>query len=393
MTLSGVRIARVATVSYSLLQVEEQVRALVAAGARVSVVCSEFESAPQATYGGAESQISIFIARTIDPLADIISFYRLCRLFRQQGFHIVHSTTPKAGLLCAIAGWLMRVPVRLHTFTGQPWATKVGPVRWLLKLCDWLIVRLNTHCYADSASQRAFLIDQRVAVAARVTVLGSGSLAGVDTHRFNSERFSTEANRATRAEIGVPANARVVLFVGRLNADKGLKELYSAFSLLSQEVDDVWLVMVGPAEAGCDVIFRASAGKHAVARIVFVESTPTPERYMAASDLLCLPSYREGFGSVIIEAGAMGVPAVGTDIYGIVDAIKDGQTGLLVKPRQVTDLYRGLKTLIGEDRLRRQMGINAQSRARELFDSRLVAAASVLEYQRLLTGGLLPAQR
>ena len=384
MILSEVQVARVATVSYSLFQIEEQVRALVRAGARVSVVCSEFEPAPPTAYGGAEFRIPIFIARTIDPLADITSLYRLCCLFRRRGFRIVHSTTPKAGLLCAIAGWLMRVPIRLHTFTGQPWATKIGPIRWLLKICDWLIVRLNTHCYADSASQRTFLIDQRVAAADRLTVLGGGSLAGVDTLQFNSELFPTEDKHATRAELGVPEDARIILFVGRLSVDKGLHELYSAFTLLSAEFDDVWLLMVGPAEAGSDTILLSSAGKRAAARIVFVGSSPMPQRYMAVSDLLCLPSYREGFGSVIIEAGAMGIPAVGTDIYGIIDAIEDGQTGLLVKPREVTDLYRGLKALIEDEPLRRQMGLKAQNRARTLFDCKLVAAASVLEYERLL---------
>ncbi len=384
MTLIVANIARVAAVSYSLLQVKEQIRATINSGARVSLICSAVETVSPDVYGEIESLIQIPIARKVDPIADVISLCRLCRIFWQRRFDIIHSTTPKAGLLCAIAGWLTRVPIRVHTFTGQPWATKVGLGRELLKLCDWIVARLNTHCYADSPSQKAFLVDQGIASSSCLSVLGSGSLAGVDLGKFDLDTFSADMLQATRVELGIPANARIILFVGRLNADKGLYELYSAFSRLCNELDDVWLLMVGPVEDGSEEIFRLNASEQAAQRIVFVGSTPVPERYMAASYLLCLPSYREGFGSVIIEAGSMSVPSVGTNIYGVLDAIVDRETGLLVKPRDVLDLYRGLKTLLDDDQLRQQMGASAQIRVRALFDSRVVAKGLVQEYERLL---------
>jgi len=384
MTLASVNIARAAAVSYSLLQIEEQVLAAIDSGARISLICSEFETLAPDFHRRIETLIQVSIARKIAPIADFISLCRLCRVLWQKKFDIVHSTTPKAGLLCAIAGWFVRVPIRIHTFTGQPWATKAGFARQLLKFCDWIVARLNTHCYADSPSQRAFLVEQGIAPSDRLSVLGSGSLAGVDTNRFNITGYSANDVQEIRAELGIPTNARIILFVGRLNADKGLCELYSAFSLLCNELNDVWLVMVGPAEEGSERIFRSSANEQAAKRIVFLGSTENPERYMAVAYLLCLPSYREGFGSVIVEAGSMGVPSIGTNIYGISDAIVHQETGLLVKPRDVLDLYQGLKTLLEDASLRQQMGGKARTRVRELFDSRLVAKCLVDEYERLL---------
>lgn len=375
--MRGVRVARVATVAYSIHQVEQQVVALKEAGADVSIVCSDLDNASLACAEGC-LKFPLEIPRRITPLRDLLALWRLYRLFLRERFQVVHSTTPKAGLLCALAGWLARVPVRLHTFTGQPWVTMNGFKRSLLRACDRLTGRLNTHCYTDSHGQRAFLIEEGIVAPERLSVIGAGSLCGVALGAFDPAAFDAGERAAIRAELGIGPDAAVILFVGRVTPDKGIAELLEAFSRLRRE-RNLHLIVVGPVEEDAGA-FRDEAG----AQVHFTGYCDSPARYMAVSDLLCLPSYREGFGTVVIEAAGMGLPAVGTAIYGLSDAIVDGRTGLLVPVRDVESLARALARLLDDADLRECLGRQAQQRAVEEFDSRMLGARIIEEYRRFL---------
>ena len=189
--LSGIRIARIATVPVAFeTHLKNQITQLVKLGANLTMVCSEgvnkelFRGIPSLHYK------IVDIRRMISPFRDAMALIQLFFFFRRNRIQIAHSSTPKAGLLAAIAAFLAGVPIRLHTFTGQPWVTMHGLKGWLTRFSDVLVGKLNTHCYADSESQRQFLIEHRIVNNECLSVIGSGSLAGVDVCRFNSELFS-----------------------------------------------------------------------------------------------------------------------------------------------------------------------------------------------------------
>jgi glycosyltransferase involved in cell wall biosynthesis len=324
------------------------------------------------------------MARAITPFRDLRSLLRLYRYFRCARFDIVHSSTPKAGLLTALASWCARVPIRLHTYTGQPWVEMRGLKRFLARSSDKLVGTLTTGCYADSASQRRFLIENKIVDISKIAVLASGSLSGVDLDRFDPKIWRNARSAETRAELGISTNALALLFLGRITRDKGIVELYEAFCGLQVPGRDIELILVGPFEPERDPLPPATlAGLSRHAKIHMVGFTPCPERYLGVADIFCLPSYREGFGSAVIEAAAMGVPAVATSVVGLVDAVVPGETGLLVPPKDAAALRIALTSLLVDSRLRQRLGNSAQIRARLLFDAAKVNQAVADEYWRL----------
>lgn len=333
---------------------------------------------------------AIDMSREINLIKDIKSLYRLYKFFKSERFDIVHSSTAKAGLLTAVAARLARVPLRIHTYTGQRWVELCGVRRWVVRLCDRIIAVLNTHCYADSRSQMVFLIGEGLIKPSKISVPASGSISGVDLNRFNPDKWKSSDALAVRQELGIDEDAIMILFVGRVNRDKGIIELIHAFKSLDVAGKKTELVLVGSFEPKLDPLPGAIIDALMTnPNIHIVGQTREPERYMGAADILCLPSYREGFGSVVIEAAAMGVPAVATSIVGLVDAVDDGKTGLLVSPKDVGSLRRALSTMILKSDLRERMGQAARERAERLFDARIVNQAVVDEYKRLfgLLGG------
>ena len=324
--------------------------------------------------------------RRIAPWSDLTALWRLYRVLRAGRFSIVQSMTPKAGLLAMLAARAAGVPVRIHTFTGQVWATRSGFVRAILKSIDRLIARLATATLADSASQREFLIGEMVAAPSEISVLANGSVSGVDTTRFKPD---DETRRRIRGQLSVPLTDIMLLFVGRLTPDKGVLDLASAFATIAEERSDVRLVVAGPDESSLRARIASTCAQHA-ARLHLLDFTERPEGIMASADVLCLPSYREGFGSVVIEAAACGVPAVASRIYGVVDAVDDGVTGLLHQPHDVAGLTEVLRRLTADAALRQELGRAARRRAVSRFAEQGLTSALSSFYARLLDAPGLP---
>jgi glycosyltransferase involved in cell wall biosynthesis len=345
---------------------------------RVCVIVNTANAQLLDKLGIAAELIAAPIARPIAPIADLRALAQLTRLFRRRHFDVVHSFTPKAGLIAMLAGRMAGVPRRLHTFTGQVWANRRGPMRGVLKTADRLIANSATHVLADSRSQRDFLVAQGIVHAGKASVLGRGSISGVDPDRFHPDA----AKRGqVRAALGIPEAATVFLYLGRLKRDKGVLDLARAFALCSDS--QARLLLVGPDEDGLEQQIRGLAGTSA-ARVHCVPYTDRPQEYFAAADIFCLPSYREGFGTTIVEAAAAGVPAIGSRIYGITDAIVEGETGLLFEAGNVQQLARSMHTLAGDKTLRGCMGEEAMKRAVRDFSSAIVTAALLQYYEQLL---------
>lgn len=348
---------------------------------RVSLAVNPDEDTPLAEGHGAEV-IALPIQRKISLWNDLRTLALMVRLFREQRFDAIHSFSPKAGLLAMVAGRIAGVPVRIHTYTGQVWMTRSGIMRSLLAAADRAIARSATHLLADSPSQLQLLLEQGIVRSPdKCRVLGSGSLSGVDPARF---RPDSEARAAIREELGIAPDATVFLFLGRVTRDKGVFDLARAFSGLAAAHPAAVLLLVGPDEERLrpeiESICRAHTGKLS-GQLRFAGYTRNPERYIAASDVLCLPSYREGFGAVIIEAAAAGVPAIGSRIYGITDAIVEGETGLLHTPADASELAGKMRMLIDDPALRDRLGIRARQRAIDEFNQQRLMQA-LLDYYR-----------
>lgn len=385
--LKKVKIARISTVPYFVVtQLKSQVEHLASLDAKVFIVTSKGPELSSIKWNDSLRQILIDIPRSLHLIKDVFALLRLFYIFRKHKFDIIHSTTPKAGLLSAIAGALAGVPIRLHTFTGQPWIDLTGPIAWSARMADSVIGLLSTHCYADSQSQSAFLVSSKVIRSHQISVIGAGSLAGVDLSRFNSSRFSQIDKDALRASLTIDPEAHVVLFVGRIARDKGIFELLEAFHQVLNAGLNVELLLVGPLDQDQGGVGTVSmidiSGQPKIHHIGYTDS---PEKYMAIADLLCLPSYREGFGTVVIEAAAMSIPTLGTKIYGLTDAVEDGVTGVLVPPRSIKELSgKMIKLLNSPDTLHR-MGVAAQTRCENKFDAEIINRQVADEYVRFVT--------
>lgn len=381
--LQNIKLARVSTVAFFFdTQLHSQISLSVKSGAEVTVIASD--SVLSRPIDGVK-YISVDIPREINIFKDFLALVRLWWLFQSYKFDVVHSTTPKAGLLCALAGKFAGVPIRIHSYTGQPWVTLVGVKRQVVKFADWIIGKLNTICYADSDSQKDFLVSEKIVSADKLSVIGKGSLAGVDVQRFNSNRFTENELNLIKGGVGISKDSIVLLFLGRIVKDKGVVELIEAFKRVVSECEsfNIYLLLVGPSELSL-VDLGVDNDPSLLKKIIFTGYTDFPERYIAISDLLCIPSYREGFGTVVLEAAAMGVPAIGSNIYGLSDAIVDGETGLLVEPRNVLDLKQAIVRVVNDATHRKKLGNNAKIRALQYFSNEVINRLVVDEYIVLL---------
>jgi glycosyltransferase involved in cell wall biosynthesis len=325
--------------------------------------------------------IPVEIKRKISFFHDIKAFIKLCLIFRKERFFSVHSLMPKSGLLAMVAAYLVRVPCRIHTFTGQVWANKIGFDRRLLKYFDKLIVFCSTSILVDSFSQRKFLIDEGVVNLGQANVLGGGSVCGVNTARF----VPSEVTRSVvREKLGIPQNAFLFLFVGRLNRDKGVVDLVVAFSRILEYAENVYLLVVGPDEEGLSSelsnIFLSNIDKFRI-----VDFSDRPEDFMASSDVLCLPSYREGFGSVVIEAAACKVPSIVSCIYGLTDAVDSGKAGLMHPPGDISAIESCMIRMINDEDCRNSMALTAYNRVHNCFSTGYVVSRMREYYENNLT--------
>lgn len=275
---------------------------------------------------------------------------------------IVLTVTPKAALLGQVAAKLAGVQERIHYFTGQVWVTKTGSVRFALKAVDRLVATLTTISLADSASQREFLIQQQVIGPEKIRVLANGSISGVDSERFAP---STSKRDSVRKSLSIDPDACVFLFLGRLNVDKGVENLLAAHAQLPLSS---YLLLVGPCEDEALLQRLPVNAQH-------VPFTDRPEDFFAASDVFVLFSKREGFGTSALEASSAGLPVVASKIYGLSDAVVDGETGILVSVGDVKGHQAALRQLLDSPELRQKMGLAGRKRAVESFNSDRCARA------------------
>lgn len=354
-------------------------QALMDAGFQVSIVSGPGEMSAGAKRIRGVSAHVVPMARGIELVGDFVAFWRILRLLSRLKPDIVEFSTPKAGLLGNVAAWVQRVPHRVYFLRGLRLETCTGLMRVVLLLSEKMAAACSHVVVANSRSLGQRAQELGIANKNKTKMLGSGSSNGVD-----AARFSPGPSRV-REEFGIPPTARVIGFVGRLVTDKGVPELLEAFVKILKKQPDCYLLLVGWFDAAEDALgLRLRARIEAHPRIVCTGYVADAAPYYRAMDVMVLPSWREGFPNVVLEAAASGVPVVATTCTGSCDAVVPEVTGLLVPPGFSDAIAEAVLRLLGNDELRAKMGRAARSWAVEHFEQQTVLRMTVQFYEELI---------
>ncbi len=330
------------------------------------------------------SYLPINIVREIAPFRDLIAVRQLVSTFRRLLPDVVHAHGPKAGMLGMIAAWIAQVPVRIYHVRGLPFVSETQPQR-LLRTTTKLTCHLATSVLSISPSMSREVVVNGCCTTEKVKTLLGGSGNGLDARgRFNPANLPAETRKHVRQRLGIADDDIVIGFIGRLVRDKGIVELVQAWRELARRSAKCCILMVGPFEEGNPVPTEVQALIRSHPRIHWVGQDWNTPPLLAAMDLLALPSYREGLGMVALEASAMELPVVATNISGCVDAVVDGVTGTLVPARDAEALALAIRAYAGNPWLRKQHGLQGRRRVLEQFQQEPIWAATYGEYQRLL---------
>ncbi len=329
--------------------------------------------------------IPLQMQRNISPLKDLVSLWQLYFLFKKEKPEIVHSITPKAGLLSMIAAKLAGVPVRIHTFTGLIFPSKKGVLQQLLIAMDRLLCACATHVYPEGQGVKKDLKQYKI-TSKPLKVIASGNVNGIDTAYFSKEQVAFQEKQKLKKELGINETDFVFIFVGRLVGDKGINELVSAFSQLP--TSNSRLLLVGPFESDLDPLQSNTLNEiQSNPNIITVGFQTDVRLYYSIADCLVFPSYREGFPNVVLQAGAMGLPAIVTDINGSNEIIMDGENGIIVPPKNVAALYQAMLKMVEDEELYLQLQSNSRNKIVSRYEQQLVWEAVLEEYRKLEVRG------
>lgn len=362
-----------------------QVRFMEECGFEVQIAASPGEAL---TNFGDQQRVAthaVPMTRAVSPISDARAVARLCRLFVRERPKIVHAHTPKGGLLGMIAAYLARVPLRIYHVRGLPLATAAGAKRRLLQTTEQLSCRLACRVLCVSGSLRDDVLREGLCEPEKIAVLGSGSGNGVDAQtRFTprTPRLAGERDR-WRRELGIPDDAVVLGFVGRLVRDKGVDDLIEAWSTLRGEFPKLHLVVVGLPDPRDAVSASTQSRLDRDPRVHCTGPVDDMPSCYSAMDFCVLPTYREGLPNVVLEAAAMALPVVATRVTGCVDAVVDGVTGALTQVKEPRELVSAIRRYAGDESLRLQHGASARRRVLERFCPEDVWRALYQEYDRL----------
>lgn len=308
--------------------------------------------------------IAVPMQRKITPFQDLVSLFRLIKVFRQERPDMVHSITPKAGLLSMMAAWLTRVPVRVHTFTGLIFPYEKGWKRRLLMTTDRLTAACATHVIPEGNGIKDDLVRFKI-TRKPLHTLGNGNVRGIDLRFYVQSEEVLRKGADLRKAFSIPDNAFVFVFVGRLDRDKGIDELVQAFLKLEQERPEAHLLLVGAEEPDGKAI-QESTRRMIIAsdHIHLSDGWQADVRpWYAAADALVHPSRREGFPNVVIEAGAMELSSIVTDINGSREIVADGQNGRIVPAQDPDALCKAMLQFVEQPEECRKMAATARELA------------------------------
>lgn len=371
------KIIRACTVPVSIRFFEEIIVRLKDDGYEPSVVTSPGKNLEDFKRDHPDFKVfELPMERHISLWKDGVALLKMIWLFMKERPYIVHSITPKAGLLCMVAGWLTRVPIRIHTFTGLVWPTATGTQRKILMTTDKILCACATHINPEGVGVMNDLKSGGITKKS-MKVLGYGNVMGVDMERINPAKFEAHKD----------PTKFVFTFVGRIVGDKGIKELVEAFTLLHDKYPHTILRLVGNYEKELDPLSELTQ--------TMIEVNPAIEAcgpiygdsllqaYMD-SDCHVMPSYREGFPNTVLEAGALGLPQIVTDINGSREIVVNEENGLIVQSKDAKALYEAMKRMLTDNDLRERMRKNARLMIESRFEKSFVQDCLINYYKEII---------
>ncbi len=351
-----------------------------------------FEVIGVASKGNALDEISqdenirvfgINMTRKISPFKDILSVYYLFKILKKEKPIIVHSHTPKAGIVSMLASKLADVPIRLHTVAGLPLMEAKGNKRKLLNFVEKVTYACATNVYPNSKGLFQFIVNEELVSSNKLKVIANGSSNGIDTSYFDSVCVSEVQRHELLTKLDINKNDFIFVFVGRLVGDKGINELIEAFSKIND--CKVKLLLVGNFEHDLDPLLKETINKiDRNQNIISVGFQKDVRPYFAISNCLVFPSYREGFPNVVMQAGAMGLPSIVSDINGCNEIIEEGINGTIIPSKDIESLFYSMYKMINNEMWRNQLASKARDKIVSHYEQQVVWEAILNEYKSLL---------
>jgi glycosyltransferase involved in cell wall biosynthesis len=321
------------------------------------------------------------MTRSITPIKDLWALVQLVKIMRIEKPLIVHTHTPKAGLLGMLSAKIAGVPVRLHTVAGLPLLERTGVQRKILNFVEILTYRCATKVYPNSKQMLEIIMENNFCPPHKIKVIGKGSSNGIDTSYFDPTIFDVQYRNSHRENIGLKKEDFVFCFIGRVVADKGIHELVSAYLNIFKKNKKAKLIIVGPFEQKLDpidpLIYKKIITHPGIQWIDFKKDI---RPYLAISDVFTFPSYREGFPNVVMQAGAMGLPSIVSDINGCNEIIENGFNGLIVPAKSTTKLQSAMEALLYNQQMLKSMKVNCRSAITSGYESSFVMKELLKEY-------------
>ncbi len=326
----------------------------------------------------------IEMTRKITHLQDLKALWQLYIYFKKEKPFIVHTHTPKAGTLGILAAKLAGVPHRLHTIAGLPLLEATGFKRTVLNAVEKATYACATKIFPNSIGLQEIIIKEKLCNPNKLKVLGNGSSNGINTNYFNPRNFSAKQNQDLKKSLGIDPNDFIFIFVGRLVGDKGINELIMAFKKVASLNHYVKLILVGPFESDLDPLAEDTLReiKHNV-QISSVGFQKDVRPFLAIAHALVFPSYREGFPNVVMQAGAMGLPSIVTNINGCNEIISEGKNGIIIPVKDTRAIQQAMMKMMNEKELYKQLQSNARKMITDRYEQQVIWEAILNEYDSL----------
>lgn len=330
------------------------------------------------------STYHVEMSRQITPISDLAATYKLYRFLKKEKPAIVHSHTPKAGIVGMLAAYLAKVPIRLHTVAGLPLMEVTGAKRSILNFVEKLTYRLATKVYPNSKGLYDFILSEKFTTKQKLKIIGNGSSNGIDTSYFDPSILSEIEKSELRNQLDIPLEAFVFIFVGRLVGDKGINELVTAYSKLNVINCELRLLLIGPLETELDALNADTLAEiENNNNIIALGFQQDVRPYLSISNALVFPSYREGFPNVVMQAGAMGLPSIVSNINGCNEIIEHGKNGLIVATKNVDALAAAMHNLLTNGSLSTRLCMHAREYICKNYERKEVWQHLLEEYKLL----------
>lgn len=380
------KIVRVTSVPYSLIiLLKGQLRFMSQNNFEVVAVSSEGKDISHFIEEEGARYISVPMTRVISPISDVISIVRMYKVLKREKPQIVHSHTPKAGMVTMFAAYLVGVPIRLHTVAGLPLIEANGIRRKILETIERLVYACSTQVYPNSKKLAEFIAKNKLCHNKKMKVLGNGSSNGIDSEFFNLSNVRDEDFHRLEDKFHLGKDKFVFVYIGRLVIDKGVRELISAFSRLENKYPFIRLLLVGAADSGLNELPQTTTDTiDSNEKILKAGFQKDIRPFLAISDALVFPTYREGFPNVPMQAGCFHLPCIVTDINGCNEIVVNEVNGLIIPPKDESALHDAMERILSDSKLYGFMKASARRMIVERYDQKFFWSLLLNEYQNQL---------